>query len=376
MDLTGMDHQGMISQDQNLHRRTPHATQYVQGRNLEVYPTYEGAQDTDSSIAGTASSTGFYPNVLSGCADGPILTAPETAPCNVCEAPAHVHQFHTDTIHPHVDVRNRVYQSGPEPLQMQPQEDNDPFQMNFLPSIGGESRGNHWLWSTTASQGVFPLGFYMDNANPDGPSEALNCQDRDTSYYGPLPPCDQTREYHGSLFHSDPSSLASLPVYGATSTVVPPDPSSSLRAITDLVFYPNMGYNSASDIHAVAADTQVTGSEVEIGDAVRSPMLSYHRTPSTQLLPLPPAERAQPMSNGVSHSAGFEASSNIGPESQQIVWNALTGDLVSMKAKRSLSDAERAESQMIRWLGGQCKKCRKNKRKVCISLLTYYPVFH
>jgi hypothetical protein len=366
----------MLSQDQNLHLMTPHATPYVQSRNPQVYPTYAGAQDTDSSIARTAGSNNFYPDVLPSYADEHMPATLESAPGNVCEAAAHTHRFYMDTIHPHADVHNQAYRSGPEPLQMQPQEDNDPFQMNSLPSTSGEARENHWLWSTTASQGVFPLEFYMDNANPDGPSEALNCQDRDTSHYGPLPPCNQTREYHGSLFHSDLSSLASLPVYGAASTVVPLDPPSSLRPITNLVFYPIMGYSSASDTYAVAADTQVTGSEVEIGDTVRSPMLNYHRTPSTQLLPLPPAEMAQPMSNSVSHSAGFEASRNIGPESQQIVWNVLTGDSVPMRARRSLSDAARADSQMIRLLGGQCEKCRKNKRKVCISLLTYYPVFH
>jgi len=368
-DLTGMNYQGM-SQNQNLHWRTAHVTQYVQSRNPQVHPTYRGAQDTDSSIAGTASSDRFYPNMLSGCADGFILAAPETAPGSACEAPAHAHQLHTNTMHPHADVHNLAYQSGTELLQIPPQEDNDLSQMNFVPSTIGEFRENHW------PQGVFPSGFYVDNANPNGPSEVLNCQDRDTFYYGPLLPCNQTHKYHGSLFHSDSSSLASLPVHGAASTVVPSDPSSSLRPITNLVYHPDIGYISASDIHAVAADIRVIGSEVEIGDTVRSPMLNYYQTPSTQLPPSPPAEVTQPMPNGVDHPAGFEVFSNIGLESQQSVWNLSTGDSVPIRAKRPLSDAERAGSQMIRSLGGQCKKCKKNKRKVCISLLTYYLVFH
>src|SRR5271163_935286 len=140
-DLTGINYQGM-SQNQNIHWGTPHATQYVQSRNSQVHPTYRGAQDTDSSTAGTASSNRFYPNMLSGCADGFILAAPETAPGNACEVPAHAHQFYTDTIHPHADVLNLAYQSGTESLQIPPQEDNDLSQMNFIPSTTGESRGN------------------------------------------------------------------------------------------------------------------------------------------------------------------------------------------------------------------------------------------
>ena len=75
-------------------------------------------------------------------------------------------------------------------------------------------------------------------------------------------------------------------------------------------------------------------------------MVNY-QTPSTQLLPLPPAEMTQPTSNSVDHPAGFEVSSNISLESQQSVWNLSMGDLVPIRAKRSLSDVERAESQMI-----------------------------
>jgi hypothetical protein len=310
--------------------------------------------------------------MLSSCVNGSTLAAPETAPGNICEVPVHARQFYADTIYHRADAYNQAYHSGTEPSQMQPQEDNHLFQVNYVHPATGESRESHWPWPPRAPQGDFPSRFYVDNANPDGPSEALNCQDRDTCYYGSLLPCYPTHKYHDSLFHSDPSSLASIPVHGATSTVVPPDLSSSLHPITNLVYCPDMGYNSASDIYAVAADTQITGSEV---DTVRSPMLNYHRTPSTQLLPPPPAERTQPMSNDVGHPADFEVSRNIGPESQQIVWSLSTGESVLIRAKRSLSDAERAESQVIRSLGGQCKKCKKDKRKVWISLLTYYPAF-
>jgi hypothetical protein len=368
-----MNYQGILSQNQNLHRRTPHVTQYVHGRNPQVHSTYRDAQDTDSSGARTASlvqtsSNRFHPSMLSGYADGSILAAPETASGNVCEPSAHTYQLYNDTIHHHAHIHNEAYQSGTEPSQMQPQEDNDAFQMNLVHSTAGESQGNHW------PQGDLPSGIYANIANADGPSEALNCQDRDTSCYGHLLSCNPTHKHHSQLFHSDPSPLASLPVHGAASTVVPQDPCCSLRSITNLVFfYPNMGYDSASGIYAVAANTRVTGSEAEIRDTVGSPMLNYHRTPSTQLLPLPLAEMTRHMSKGVEHPAGLEVSSNIGLESQQSVWNLLTGDLVPTRVKRSLSDVERAEGQMIRRLGGQCKKCRRNKRKVCLSLLYVLP---
>jgi hypothetical protein len=366
-----MNYQGMFSQNQSFHRRIPHAAQYVQSRNPQVDPTYRGAQDTDSSGTRTASSVqtssnSFYPIMLSSCADESILAALGAASGNVYEASEHAYQLHTDTAYHHAHIHNQAYQSGTEPFQMQPREDNDVFQMNFVHSTTGESQENQW------PQGDPHSGFHVDTV------EALNCQDRDTSYYGLLLSCTQTHKYHGSLLHSNAPSLASLPVHGAASTVVPWDPSSSLRPITDLVNYPDMGYDSASDVYAVTANTQLTGSEVEIGDTVRSPMLNHHPTPSTQLLPppLPPAEMTRHMSKGVDHLAGLEVSSNIGPASQRSVWNVLTGDPVLIRPKRPVSDAERAESQIIRRLGGQCERCKKGKRKVCIALLTYYSIFH
>jgi len=139
------------------------------------------------------------------------------------------------------------------------------------------------------------------------------------------------------------------------------------------------GYDSVSDIYAATANTRVTGSAVEIGDATNNQfilMLSNHRKSSSQLLPLPRAEMTQHMPNYVDHPVGFKVPSNIGQTSQQGVWDLKTGDSVPMRAKGSLSDAEQADSQIIRQLGGQCRKCKNNKRKVCISLLTYCGVFH
>ena len=159
MDLPGLNHQGILSQNENLQ---------------------ESAQDTDSPVARTTIldhkiSNRFYPNMLSGCADESILTAPETTFANVFGASSHAHQF---------------YQSTTESLQVQPQDDNHLSEMYFVFSTTGGIPRNHWPWSAKESQGDFLSGFYADNVNPDGPSEALNCQDRDTSYHGSLLPYD------------------------------------------------------------------------------------------------------------------------------------------------------------------------------------------
>jgi len=248
----------------------------------------------------------------------------------------------------------------------------------------GESRETHRPWSTEAPQGGFPLELCVDNANADAPSEALNCQDGIASFYGPLPLCNQIQKYRGSLFHNEPesyshygdlSSSASLSARGAASAVVPRVLSSSLRPTTNLNSYPKMRYQS---LYAATANTRVTGSAVEIGDAVNSQfmlMLGNHRTSCGQLLPVPRAKMTQHMPNDVDHPVGFKAPTNIGLTSQQGVWDLTTGDSVSMTAKGSLSDAERADRQIIRQLGGECRKYKNNKRKVCISLLTYCRVF-
>jgi hypothetical protein len=244
-------------------------------------------------------------------------------------------------------------------------------------STTGESREIHWPRSTEAPQGDFPFEPYTDNANADVPPEALNCRDRVASSYGPLPLCNGTQKYCGShngpeshSHYEDPSSLASLSV--------PRVPSGSLRPTTNLISYPSMGYDSVSDIYAATANTRVTGSTEEIGDAVNDQFmltLSNHRTSSSPLLPLPWAEMTQYKPNDVGYPVGFKVPSNIGLTLEQGVWALTAGDSVPMREKRSLSDTERADRQIVRRLGGQCRKCKNNKRKVCISLLTYYRVF-
>jgi hypothetical protein len=380
MDLTEMNHQEMLFQTRNLHRRIPHAAQFVQGRNPQVHPAYRGAQDTGTSVASAASSHQSsnicYPNILSGCADGSIVAAPEIGHGNIREASTPAYPFHTNVKYHHADVRNQAFQSEADPWER--------LQMDIGHSTAEESRENHRLWSTEAPQVDFPVALYVDNANADALSEAPNRQESDTFYYSPVLPWHQTQRYHDSPFHNgpegyshygDPLPLALPSVHGAVSTVVPQDPSSSLRPTTIWFSYPSMGYGSVLGTDAVAANMRVTGSQIEIGDTVGSqftPMLNHHQTPAIPSLPLPPPEMMQHMPNGFDHPADFKVSGNIGLE---IVWDRTTGDPVPMRAKRSRSDAERASGQEIRRSGGQCEKCKKNKRKVCILLLTYRPVF-
>lgn len=375
MDLTEMNHQEMLFQTRNLHRRIPHATEFVQGRNPQVHPTCRDVQDTDTSVArapsSRRSSSVFYPNMSSSYADGSIAAAPETG-----QAPVPAYPFHIDREYHHMDVHNQACQSGTESWQM--------LQMDIGYPTTGESQENHLTWSTKVPQVDSPVAPYMDNANADAPSGVPNLQESDTPYDNPILPRHQTQRYHDPPFHNgpegyshygDPSPLALLSVHGAVPTVAPWDPPSSLRPTTIWLSYPSMGYDLTLDTDAVAANMRVTGSKVEIGDTVSSqfmPILNHHQTPAIPSLPLPPPEMMQHMPNGFAHPADFKVSGNIGRE---IVWDQTTGNPVPMRAKRSRSDAERASGQEIRRCGGQCKKCKKYKRKVCISLLTYGLVF-
>src|SRR4051794_31509203 len=155
-----MNHRGMLSQNQNLHRRTSHATLYVQSWNPQVHPTCRGAQDAVLLSARTASSdqtssNTFDPSMFHGCADRSILAAPELGYSNIHEASPYAYVFHTDMEHCQTDGHNQAYQSRTEPWQMQPQEDNDSFEMDSVHPVTGESRENHWPWPTKAPQGDF-----------------------------------------------------------------------------------------------------------------------------------------------------------------------------------------------------------------------------
>jgi hypothetical protein len=79
------------------------------------------------------------------------------------------------------------------------------------------------------------------------------------------------------------------------------------------------------------------------------------RSPSLHLTAVP--DLSGPSSNSTGSIAG---------SSSQTVWNCATGEEVFFRPKRSLSTQERARSQAIRELGGQCTRCKKGKRKVCL----------
>jgi hypothetical protein len=59
--------------------------------------------------------------------------------------------------------------------------------------------------------------------------------------------------------------------------------------------------------------------------------------------------------------------------STQMVWDVRTGQEVHSRTKRSRSMQERADSRAIRTLGGQCVRCRRGKRKVCLFLARLSP---
>jgi hypothetical protein len=50
----------------------------------------------------------------------------------------------------------------------------------------------------------------------------------------------------------------------------------------------------------------------------------------------------------------------------QTVWDISTGEEVNPRLKRRWTKQDQAMSQQIRKLDGQCVRCKKGKRKVCL----------
>jgi hypothetical protein len=388
MCLTQGSHLESHSQNQNLQRRACQPIPYTQGGNLPVQPMPRGALNTEASVTRTASSEQtsssnlFRPNTELSYAD-----VSASRYLDVDEKSAYTHQFHTCVDNRHTDFNNEAYRYGNDHWPMQPEMDDHAFQMEIEPSKPGAFRGDHWLEPAEELQNDVPLAPYMENANVNANEalDALDFQGRDNPYSGSVRESNQSQEYHGPPFPSwsqdsshrhAPSQLALLSEQGAVPAVVPWNPSSSLHPSTILALYPNAGYDPVLDMNAVAANAQITGLSAELGDTFGSqpaPMLNYHRSSSISVFP-PLAEQTLHIPNGVDQLAVCEASSDISLESHQSVWDATTGESVTMKTRRSLSNAERAHSQTIRNLGGQCDKCRRSKRKVCVSLLIDCPV--
>jgi len=146
-----------------------------------------------------------------------------------------------------------------------------------------------------------------------------------------------------------------------------------------LVSYPNVGYGFALGQYRDVVDRLMTGSPVRGGEISSSqpfPMLNYNRLSSTPPLPLPSLMWPQALQNSNERPAAIEMSSNTSLESRQSVWDVVTGKSVWSKTKRARSNEQRADSQVIRNFGGQCERCKKGKRKVCIVLYADYLVWH
>jgi hypothetical protein len=349
-----------------------------------------GTPNTEASVTRTANSEHtslpnlFGPNPELSYADEPVS---QNGYMDVHEKSAYTYQFHTGGKHHHPDSNNQVYRYGNDHWPMNPQMDDYAFQMEIVPSEPGDFREAHSLQPAEGPQNDFPLASYVEDPNANEVLDALDLQKRDNLDSRPVLQFDRSQESYVPLFQSwsedsfhrqAPSHLALLSEQEALRTIVPRDPSCSLRPHTILALYPSAGYDSVSDIHAVGANAQITELSAEIGHNFGSQpalMLNYDRSPYISVFP-PLAERTQHVPNGVDKLPVLEESSDISLESHQSVWDVTTGDLVLTKTKRSLSNEERAHSQTIRSLGGQCKKCRKGKRKVCVSLVIDCPVSH
>jgi hypothetical protein len=83
--------------------------------------------------------------------------------------------------------------------------------------------------------------------------------------------------------------------------------------------------------------------------------------PTERSLPSFHLEAAPDLSGSLSNST-----ESIAGSSSRTVWNSVTGELVPVRLKRSPTTQERVASRSIRSLGGQCGKCKKGKRKVCL----------
>lgn len=381
MDLTEEYERLLLSQDQNLDQMAFQPVQYAQSRNLPVRPIPGGVSNTDMTVIGTASSSQtsssniFDSNCCSGCTHETVSQVGNVYPP---ELSAHVYESHEDVETHHTDpndescrYRTDIWPSSP----VQPQMEKHASQMDVLPSTQQGFRESHWTESVEEPLEDFRFAFGFDGLDPLESNEL--CPHL-------LFQCNENQEPYGSSFqggHRDSSQgdftphLSLLSEPGALRTVVPPEPSSSLRPTIPLVLYPDEGYGSVRRINAVAANAKLTGWAAESEntfDIQAAPMLNYHRRPSISILPPRSAELAQHVFNPVDQPAVSEVSSDISLESHQSVWDLTTGDLVSPKTRRPATDEERAHSQIIRNRGGQCERCKRGKRKVCFLLLFDY----
>jgi hypothetical protein len=392
MDYTQEYQRPLLSQDRNLCQGAFQTIQYAQSRNLSVQPIPRAASNTDTTGTRTASSkqssssNSFDFGRFSACTQETVSQMRHGC---IPESSEHVYESHEDVRTHHTDLDDEACRYGtdiwlsslvqPQIPKHASQMDNNTSQMNLIASVQQGVRESHWTESTEEPQENFPFAFDMHGMHMNAEINAFNPQEtNELCCSGPSFRCHENQESYYSSFqggHRDssqgdvPPNLLLLSEREALRTIGLPGPSSALRPTMPLVLYPIMGYGSVSDIHAVAANTPLTGSAAESGNTFGSqpaPMWNYHRWPSISILPPGSAELSQHLSKPVDLLVASEVSSDISLESQQSVWDMTTGDLVPPKTRRTATDEERAHSQVIRNRGGQCERCRRGKRKVCL----------
>lgn len=391
MDSTQECQRPLLSQDRNLYQGAFQTIQYAQSRNPTVQPIPRGASNTDTTGTRTASSqqssssNSFDFDCFSACTQE---TVSQMRHGRIPELSEHVYQSHEDVRAHHTDLDDEAHEYGTDVWPSSPvqpsirkhasQMDNHTSQMNLIASVQGV-RESHWTESAEEPQESFSFAFDMHGMPMNAELNAFNPQEtNELCCSGPSFPCHVSQgsycpsfqDGHRNSSQSDvPPKLPLLSEREALRTIGLLGPSSSLRPTIPLVLYPDMGYDSVLDIHAVAANAPLTGSAAESGNTLGSqpaPMWNYHRSPSISMLPPGSAELSQHMSKPVDLLVASEVSSDISLESQQSVWDMITGDSVPPKTRRPATDEERAHSQVIRNLGGQCERCRRGKRKVCL----------
>ena len=383
MDPTKKEHRPFLFPGQEVHWRAPQATQDAEGDHFQVQPRRRNIQTTDVSVSRAvslsqaSSSQIMNNNFYSSPANDPVPGVVYPQRQNV-SAPAY--RLHDDTGYYDVDLYPGVYHDRNNFLPAQPQADHYASQMDIIPSRNGGFPANSWPQYYDTPRDCRPLATYVADLHANAASEPLSIPEGvswDPAYSelalqgdqrqgSAVPPLRRVSEDLSP--HEAPTHFAPGFEQGHLHTVGIQNQPGSWPSTSKLVSYPNMGYEKVFDNHRHAANSRVIGVAAEVEDPINrqhKPMLNYRRMPSTSLLPLPSPSSPHAEPNKVANRVAFETSSDVSLEFQQDVWDVVTGKSVPVKRKRSPSNEERADSQAIRNSGGQCKRCKDGKRKVC-----------
>ena len=370
---------------QEVHWRLPQATQDAEGDHFRIQPRRRDVLNTDMSVSRAVSlsqaSSSQITNINFHCtsANDPVSRVVHPQMQDV-SAPAY--RFHDDTGYYDEDLYpDDASHGGTNFLAAQPQVINYTSQMDIVPPGNGAFPTNSWPQHYEAPRDRRPLATYVADLHTNAGSELPNVPEGvswnpayselilqgDHSQGPAVPPLQRMC---GDFYLCEaPTKIALGLEEGLFHTVGIQNQPSSWPALSRLVSsYPVMGYETVFANQGDAANSQVTGVAAELGEPFnrqRIPMPNYRRMPSPSLLPLSSLFSPHGEPNKVANQAASETSSDVSLESQQSVWDVVTGKSVPHKSKRSPSNEERADSQVIRNLGGQCKECKKRKRKVC-----------